>query len=174
MSVTATWMEDNGTATGSPAKGATRGNAASPIEWQSNDSRSTSRADHPILAGNNSFVKYNFVHFTGTFNSISDVKFAHTAGVLGTGLKIYGAVSSQYQTPTADSLVGLSDISAVTPINSGATVLMSTTGPEGANPTAELTAAGYTQYIVHQLRTQNTAAAGDTGTATFTVQYREN
>lgn len=174
MSVVATWKEDNGEATGTPAKGATRGDAASPIEWQSNDSRTTSRANYPIQAGSNSYVKYNFVYFSGTFNSISNVKFAHTAGTLGTGLAIYGAVTSTYQTPSVSPVAGFSDISTPVSIESGTTVLMSTTGPEDQNPSATLSTSGYTQYIAHQLRTQATAEAGDTATATFTIQYREN
>ncbi len=173
MAATAAWYEDNGAATGSPAKGTTRG-AAPGGDFKSVDDVATPRASARIIAGQNSFHKYRFVRFTGTFNEISAGKFAHTAGALGTGLTIVDKITSTYATPARGALSGSTDISAVTAINSGQAVLFSTVGPEGASPTANLTAAGYSQYIVTQLQTLAAAAAGDIGNKTMTFQWNEN
>ena len=173
MASTAAWYEDNGAATGSPAQGATRG-AAPNGDFKSVDDVATPRASARIIAGQHSYHKYRFVRFTGTFNEISAGKFAHTAGALGAGLTIVGKVSSTYATPARSVLDGTTDISAVTAIDSGFTVLFSTTGPQAASPTANLTAAGYTQYIVTQLQTQPSAAAGNIGDKTMSFQWNEN
>lgn len=173
MAATAAWYEDNGAATGSPAKGTTRG-AAPGGDFKSVDDIATARADARIIAGQNSYHKYRFVQFTGTFNEISAGKFAHTAGALGTGLAIVDKISSTYETPTVSDLSGSTDISSVTAINSGQDVLFSETGPEGASPTANLEDTGYSQYIITQLQTEATAAAGDIGGKTMTFQWNEN
>lgn len=65
-------------------------------------------------------------------------------------------------------------MTAITPIASGASVNLSTTGPEGASPTATLSAAGYTQYLATQLQTTTSTAPGNTATVTLTLQYQEN
>lgn len=172
MTATAAWYEDNGTATGSPAKGTSRG-AASQVDWKSVDDIATARASATIIAGQNSYPKYQFVQFGGSFTQISAGKFAHTAGTLGTGLALYGKVTSTYATPATSALSGATDISGITAIGSGATVQFSTTGPENASPSSTLTAAGYTQYMVTQLQTQATAAPGAIGNQTLTFQWNE-
>ena len=173
MAATAQWYEDNGAATGSPAQGATR-NAAANGDFKSVDDVATPRASARIIAGQHSFHKYRFVRFIGTFNEISAGKFAHTAGTLGTGLSIVDRITSTYATPARTALASSTDITAVTAIASGQDVSFSTVGPEGASPTTNLTAAGYTQYIVTQLQTLATAAAGDIGDKTMTFQWNEN
>jgi hypothetical protein len=173
MAATAVWQEDNGTAAGSPAKGTTRANATQ-VDWKSVDDIATARASATIIAGTNSFVKYQFVKFTGTFNQISAGKFAHTAGTLGTGLTLVDLITSTYATPVRTALAGSTNITAVTAIASGQSVNFHTTGPEGATPTATLAAAGFTQYIATQLQTTTAATAGDIGAQTLTFQWNEN
>lgn len=82
MAATTTWYEQNGTATGSPAHGTE--STVTNCDWKSADSATTTRAAAPVAEGENSYHKYNYVKFAGTFNEISNVKFAHTAGTLGT------------------------------------------------------------------------------------------
>lgn len=173
MAATAAWQEDNGTQTGSPLKGTTRA-AASQVDWKSVDDIATSRNTATVIAGTNSFSKYQFVAFTGTFTQISAGKFAHTAGTLGTGLTLVDAITSTYATPVCTALAGSTNISTVTAINSGQNVNFSTVGPEGASPTSTLAAAGYSQYIATQLQTTSAAAAGDIGNQTLTFQWNEN
>lgn len=172
MAATTTWYEENGAATGSPAHGSA--SVVTTCDWKSADSATTTRAAAPVAAGSNSYQKFNYVKFTGVFNEISDAKFAHTAGTLGTGISLKGKVTSTYTTPSTSAMTGATDITSTTDIASGMTVLLSTVGPQGANPTAAITSEGYTQYIETQVQTTNSAAAGDSGTATLTVQYNEN
>lgn len=176
MTAIAEWYEDNGAATGAPAKGATRtktGDNNSRSDFVAVDSATATKATSRIIAGQNSFHKYRFVKFSGTFNEVSAAKFAHTAGSLGSGLSIVGKVTSTYATPARDALAGATNISTSTQINNGMNVQFSTTGPEGAAAN-KLTAAGYSQYLVTQLQTQNTAAKGDIGDMTMTLQWNEN
>lgn len=173
MPATVVWQEDNGTATGSPAKGATRANA-SQVDWKSVDDITTPRASATIIAGQHSFHKYQFARVTGTFNQVSAGKFAHTAGSLPSNTTLVDKITSTYATPARSVLSGSTDITAVTAINSGQDVLFSTVGPEGASPTASIAAAGYSQYIVTQLQTAAAAAAGDIGNQSLTFQWNEN
>ena len=172
MSATTNWYEQNGTATGSPAHGTE--SSISSCDWKSVDDTTTSRASAPVLAGENSYSKYIYLKFTGTFNQISAVKFAHTAGTLGTGISLVGKVTSTYATPAASALGSASDMTSPTSIGSGAAVLLGTSGPNDANPSASQTSTCYTQYLVTQVQTTAAASAGDSGTATLTVQYNEN
>lgn len=173
MAATAAWYEDNGTATGTPAQGATR-TATSNVDWKSVDDTTTSRATATIIAGQNSYAKYQFIQFTGTFNSISAGLFAHTSGTIGTGVTLKDLITSTYTTPSTTALSGSTDITADTAIASGQSVNFSTVGPQGASPTATLTAAGYTQYLATQIQTTAAAAAGDIGSQTLTFQWNEN
>jgi hypothetical protein len=176
MPATFEFNEDNGTQTGSPLKGTTRNTAVVQCNWKNTDDVATVYSTSPITAGNNSFSKYQFGKFTGTFNQILNGKYsAHTAGTLGANLTLKGTVSSAYATPatTANSAL-TTDFSAVVAIGSGLTVLFHTTGPEGTSPTATLATAGYTQYLITQLQTGGAATSGDTASITATLQYDEN
>lgn len=172
MAATTTWYEQNGTATGSPAGGTPT--VVTTCDWKSVDDATTTRAAAPVAAGENSYNKYNYVYFSGAFNEISDVKFAHTAGTLGTGISLKGKISSTYTTPATTAMTGATDITSTTPISSGMSVDLSTSGPNGTSHAASQTTACYTQYIITQVQTTASAAAGDSGTATLTVQYNEN
>lgn len=174
MPATFDYSEDNGAATGSPAKGTTRTNNVTQQNWKTVDDVASSYASNPVSAGSNSMPKYQFGRFTGTFNQISSGKWAHTAGTLQTGVSLYGAVTSTYATPSTSAVAGLSDISAITAIGSGANVNFSTVGPEGASPTSTLSAAGFSQYLVTQIQTTGSAPAGDNGNITTTLRYNEN
>lgn len=172
MSATTTWYEQNGTATGSPAHGTE--STISSCDWKSVDDTTTSRASAPVLAGENSYSKYIYLKFTGTFNQISAVKFAHTAGTLGTGISLKGKVTSTYATPATSALSSSTDMTSTTTIGSGASVLLGTTGPNDSSASASQTSTCYTQYLVTQVQTTASANAGDSGTVTLTVQYNEN
>jgi hypothetical protein len=71
---------------------------------------------------------------------------------------------------------GSTDMTTAIAIGSGAAVLFSTDGnPETATPAATQTAnPSATQYLMTQLQTGASAAAGDTATVTLTLQYNEN
>lgn len=90
MAATFEFEEDNGAATGNPAKGTTRTAARTEVNWKNIDDSTTAYSSSPITAGNNSYEKNQFGHFSGSFNQISAGLFAHTATAFGTGLTLKG------------------------------------------------------------------------------------
>lgn len=185
MPATFNWCEDNGTQTGSPLRGTTRSQNSSPptdVSWKNTDDAKTASGGtlysaSPIVAGNNSFIKYQYGQFSGSFNQILNCKWsAHTApaGALATGLTLVGKVTSTYATPVTTAMTGSTDFTTAVPIGSGTAVSFSTSGPEGNSPTATLSAPGFTQYLATQLQTSGSAAAGDMAAITCTLQYDEN
>lgn len=175
MAATFEFNEDNGAATGSPAKGTTRNTAVTQVNWKNADDVATTYTSVPVTAGQNSYTKYQFGKFTGTFNQISSGLYAHTAGTPPAGVTIKGTVTSTYATPATTANAALTtDMTSPIAITSGLAVLFHTTGPEGASPTSTLTAAGYTQYLATQIQTTGSAPAGDIGSMTMTLRYNEN
>lgn len=178
MAATFTWGEDTGTATGSPAKGTTRTDPVTNCNWKSIDDSTTAYTAAPIVAGNNSYEKWQFGHFSGSYNEISAGLWAHTSGSFGTGITLKGKVAPAggYTTPATTANANLSvNMTAAISIGSGQAVQFGATGPEAAGK-ATSTAANpaYTQYLVSQLQTSGSAGPGDTSTATLTLQYSEN
>src|SRR4051812_33946266 len=100
MAATFEWKEDNGAATGSPVHGTARVAARTENNYKNIDDSTTVYSSSPITAGNNSYEKWQYGHFTGSFNSIFSGLFAHTAGAWGTGLTLKGVVTSTYTTPS--------------------------------------------------------------------------
>jgi hypothetical protein len=174
MAATFEWNMDFGTQTGSPSKGTTRATAVTSSNWKNTDDYATAYSASPIVAGTNSFPNYQCGKFTGTFNTISNCVWAHTAGTCGTGVTLAGKVTSTYATPTTSAISGSTDMSTAISIGSGASVSFSTVGPEGASPTSTLTAAGFTQYLVTQLQTTISAASGDISALTTSIRYDES
>lgn len=181
MPATLTWCEDNGPATGSPSHGTTRtgfGGSSPPAtdaNWKNADdctnNGGTPYSAAPIFFGDNSFTKYQYWYFSGSFTSISAGLFAHTGGSLGTGLTLKGTVTSTYATPANSANAALTtDMTSPISIGSGLAVLFSTTGPQAGSPSSSISAAGYTQYLATQLQTTSGAAPGDTSTVTLTLQ----
>lgn len=175
MAATFEFQEDNGAATGSPPRGTTSTGTRTEANWKNVDDSTTAYSASPVSAGNNSYEKFQYGRFTGSFNLISNGLWAHTAGAFGSGITIKGTVTSTYTTPGTTANAALTtDMTAATSIGSGLAVLFSTTGPYAASPTSTLAAAGYSQYLVHQMQTTSAAAAGDTATGTWTLQYSES
>lgn len=184
MAATFEFEEDNGaiSGTGATAKGTTRTAARTETNWKNIDDSTTAYSAQPITAGNNSFDKWQFGHFSGTYNQISAGLWAHTAGTLGTGLTLKGRVqpsTNGYTTPATTANATLTtDMTAAIAIGSGAAVQFTTgvaTGPESDVFAASTTNnPAYTNWLVTQLQTTASAAAGDTATVTLTLQYNEN
>jgi hypothetical protein len=174
MAATFEYNEDNGPATGTPAKGSTRTTAVTQVNWKAVDDVATAYGVAPVAAGDYSMPKYQFAKFTGTFNQISNGLWAHVSGALPSGVTLRGKVSSTYATPAQTAVAGMTDISATTVITSGMAVLFSTVGPEGASPSATLAAAGYSQYLVTQCQTSGASPTGDSAPQTLRLRYSEN
>ena len=178
MAATFAFEEDNGVATGTPARGTTAGTAVTTTNWKNvDDATTTAYTAAPVTAGNNSYEKFQYGAFSGTYNQISAVLWAHTAGTPGAGLTLKGVATSTYTTPATVANSALTtDMTTAIAIASGQAVLLSTTSsPATATPTASTTVNPVaTQYIVSQLQTTTSAAPGDTATLTLTMQYNEN
>ena len=176
MAATFQWREDYGTQTGSPASGTSEWAPATNVNWSSNADPTTTYSANPITAGNNSYERYQWGAFSGTYNQILNGLWAHTAGTLGANLTLVGKVTSTYTTPVTTAMTGSTDMTSAIAIGSGQTVLFSTNGnPETATPTASTTAnPTATQFLATQLQVGASAAAGDTATVTLTLRYDEN
>lgn len=185
MAATFEWDEHNGA-----AANVTHG--VNQVNWMNVDqpgtpANATLYQTNPITAGNNSFDKWQFGHFSGTnWNQISSGKFAHTGGTFGTGITLKGppAASTTMLTypgggPSQSANGNLVDYTSVTSIDLGLAVYFgpSNPAPSGKSPTVLRSVAGdvvYTNYLTTQLQTTSSAAAGDTATATLTLRYDEN
>ena len=133
------------------------------------DATAANYSSNPITAGNNSFEVWMRAHFTGTFNQIDNLQFwMSTDFSPNTGLTVKwkGNNSGSYAAPTASTS---SVATATVPTSDPGTANVSI----GTSLSGNLTAAGYSDYIVLQLQTTTAAAAGDTSLATFTLQYDE-
>lgn len=168
------WGEDNGTATGWPAKGYLRTLGVNQGQWKNIDSATASYTMYPITTGQSSYSKYQFGYFSGMFNRIGNGKWTHTNGTLGTGLQVRGEVTSSYVTPSTTPQAWAVDMTLPVDVSTGQQVLFSPAGPEGSSAVGALTLAGYTQYLVSQLQTTTAAVSGDIASLTFALQYDEN
>lgn len=183
MAATFAWDEDTGTQTGSPLKGTTRTGGVTNVNWKNSGVISDVYSDFPIVRGNYSFDKWQFGHFSGTFNQILNGLFAHTAGVFGTDVFLFGPPTMTadgdnltYRTPATTQNATLTEaMTTAIAIGSGVAVWFGATGPEATGKAASMTTNPcYTNWLATQLDTDPTAAAGDTADITLTLQYDEN
>lgn len=176
MAATFEFREANGV-------GETITNARAECNWKNIDDSTTTYSSSPITAGNNSFDKWQFGHFSGTYNQILSGLWAHTAGVLGTGLTLKASPTMTadanrlaYATPSTTANANLTyDATAVIAIGSGKVVWFGPTSASAAGKAASTTSnPAFTNYLTTQLQTTGSAAAGDTVSVTMTLQYQEN
>lgn len=183
MAATFQFGRDSGNAAGSPPKGTVRTATVTDVNWKAVTTEGTAYTASPITAGNNSVENWLYGHFSGTFNQISAGLFAHTATAFGTGLTLKGFTTmaadgdnETYTTPSATTNANLStDMTSAIAIGSGIAVWFGATGPEATGKAATMTTNPcYTNWLVTQLQTSGSAAAGDTAQVTLTLQYNEN
>ena len=176
MAATFEFDESNGV-------GETVTHARTETNWKNIDDSTTAYSSSAIAAGNNSFDKWQYGHFSGTFNQISAGLWAHTATAFGAGLTLKASPTMTtdanrlaYATPSTTTNANLSyDATAVTAIASGKVVWFGATGPAAVGKAATMTTNPcYTNYLTTQLQTTTSAAAGDTASVTLTLQYQEN
>jgi len=182
MAATFAWDEDTGTAAGSPTKGTTRTAGVTDVNWKNSGVQGDAYSAFPIADGSNSFEKWQFGHFSGTYNTILNGLFAHTATAFGAGLTLKGppACTSDgtrllYTTPAVAVNANLTtNMTSVIAIASGVAVAFGATGPEATGKAASMTTNPcYTNYLTTQLQTSG-ASPGDTATVTLTLRYDEN
>lgn len=168
------WCEHNGAAVGDPPWGSTQTTGVSQVNWKNTDDVGTAYTASPITAGNNSYVKWQFAAFTGTFNQISNGLFQHVSGALGAGLTLKAQVTTgTYQNTTTDVLTG--NLTNTGLITTGWPVKFGGTGPQAAGKAVSSTSnPSYSEYLATQLVTTVAASAGDTATVTVQLRYDEN
>lgn len=134
------------------------------------DATAANYSSNPIDAGDNSYEVWLKAKFTGTFNTIENIQFWRSTNFSpSTGLGISwadGGVSAYTQPVSANSSIATTSVPTSDPGSANVSI--------GGNITGNLSASGYTDYIVLQLDTTTAAAAGDTSLATFTLNYDES
>lgn len=138
------------------------------------DATAANYSSNPITASDTadqgrSYEVWLRAHFTGTFNKVDNLQFwMSTDFSPNTGLTVKwkGNNAGSYATPVkTDSTVATSNVPTSDPGTANVSI--------GTSLSGNLTAAGYSDYIVLQLDVASTAASGDTSLATFTLQYDE-
>lgn len=165
MAATFNWAQSNGAGETATDLGAS-GNL---FNFKANDTATAADySSNPITAGLSSMEVYLRMHFTGTFNTITNLQFwQSTAFSPATGLQVTmeQTVGNQvYATPSATDNAN-SNIPTADPGTANVGIAGSFAGT--------LSAAGYSNYIILQLDTTISAAPGDTSLAVFTGQYDE-
>lgn len=117
-------------------------------------------ASNPVTAGNNSYEKWIRGHFTGTYGTISNLKFYKSAGAYVTGEDIKAAVNAAYATPVATTSVV-------------ATVTIPTSLGSALAPTAPGASPAYSGYIIMQFQTTVSTPPGNVNQKTLTLVYDE-
>ena len=166
MAATFNWAQSNGA--GETATDL--GSSGNLFNFKANDDATAANySSNPITAGNSSMEVFLRGHFTGTFNTISNLQFwQSTAFSPATGLQVTmePTVGNQiYSTPSATD-----NANANVPTSDPGTANIGIAGSFAGS----LVAAGYSNYIILQLDTTTSAAAGDTSLAVFTLQYDES
>lgn len=122
---------------------------------------------YPISVGNNSYEKYFKANFTGTFTSISDLRFYKSDGDYVTGEQIdFTGEATSYVIP----VVTASTVATTTlPVADPGTANVSI----GGNLAGTLVAPGTSDFIVLQNQIASYASSGSTNQKTFTFLYTE-
>jgi hypothetical protein len=166
MAASFSWAQSNG-AGGTVTILGSSGNL---VNFKSGDDATAGDyASLPITAGNNSFEIWLRGWLSGSFNRVSGFRFWESTGFSpSTGLSVFwsGTQSIFLQPASGTSSIATSSVPVADPGTTNVSI--------GANLSGSLIAAGYTDFIVLQLRTTTAAAAGDTSLATFTLSYSEN
>ena len=176
MASTFQFIEDNGAVIGNPPRGTTRTFNRGEMNWKNSDSSTDAYSSFPITTGNASFTKYQAGLWTGTFNTISSAKFGpHTTGLFGAGLTLVASGTTGYVAPSTTTLAGAPyNVTQPTGIaNFSITLVLNQNGPEFAASTT-LSTSGYSNYLLTQLQTTSSAAAGDIALISGTLQWDES
>lgn len=154
MAATFEWSESNGA-------GETVTNGISNVNFGNTDSTNLSSPNNQVIAGQNSYEKWVRGRFSGTFTTISNLRFWLSGGApLPANIDVKAAVNQAYATPTdSTSIVATTDVPEV----------------EGSaiNPNAPSGNPDFSGYITMQLQSTVAASPGAIPTMTFTLKYDE-
>lgn len=165
MASTQTWSEFNGA-------GQTETTSRADCNWKNIDDSTTAYSSSPVVAGNNSFWKYQCVVFAGTWNSLSSLTYKIDNNAPATGITIKANVHTTYSQPAATST---GDASAST---TGESANFGTSAASSAFTAGTATASGsgtcYTNPWRTQLQTTSAASPGDIASRTITTTWTES
>lgn len=158
------------------------------VTWKATDNSNENftSVDDVLVAGTNSYEKYQYLKFAGDFTSLENVRFHHTSVSFPVGVKLYCS-------PSVISSTGCQSYSKpVRTTSTKATVDITSTGRDVTlvvGPAVEADPASgtdkepsylkggnealYSNYIVTQLRTNNAAESGEFEPVVLTVSYDE-
>ena len=122
-----------------------------------------------IARGQNSFEKYIFGSWGGTFTQVDVIQFAMTAGSFGTGEVIkWGSNTETFAFPvTTTSTIATASLPTTLPGSANVSIGGNLAGSLIASP-------GSSDYMVMQYITESTAALGSTNQKTFTIMWDES
>lgn len=168
MAATYNWWGEYGTS-GSPTT-ADLGVSGNLFNFKTSNSLASAAdyTSYPITAGQNSYEVWLKGHFTDSFNKVQNAKFWKSSGGPDTGISImWDGVTTAYVTPvTGGSTIAAASVPTTSPGSANVSF--------GGSLAGNITAAGFSDFIVMQMQTTTGAAAGDTSTYTFTLTYDEN
>lgn len=159
------------------AAGTTQDNIAN-INFGSTSSYEIVPASYPITipgSGTNySYEKWIRLKCSGTYNVVDNLQFWKSAGTYSTGCSVYGNQSTSTPQPTSYT-------AAVNTLSTVATIAVPTSDPNDNNLSIDNSLTGsftsnetaYSDYLVLQLRVDDTASPGNMNQLTFTFQYDE-
>jgi hypothetical protein len=127
---------------------------------------------YPITPGNRTYAKYQRIHVTnlGTSSAINNLKIWRTGALGGSATHVTNAGTTTnysaktYATPATSSIA---DVDNAMPTSTPASANLGIAG----DLVSSLTAAGYSDYLVHQIITDAGDIAGSTSTMSY--QYDE-
>lgn len=168
MPATFNWSQTVGAPAGTTQLLGASGNL---VNFKNVDSIGTSQYDsQPVPAGSNSYEVWLRGFWSGTFNSIYDIRFwMSTDFSPNTGLTVKSKTNqvSYIQPTNATSSIATSTIGTSDP---GSRNVGTSTG----DLTSSILATGYSAFLVLQLQTTTAAPAGDTSLCTFSMSYIES
>jgi hypothetical protein len=154
MAATFQWSETNGVPAGTVTDGITN------VNFGNLDTPNLASPNNRVIAGQNSYEKWNRGKFSGVYTTVENLRFYKSAGTLPANVTIKAAVNAAYATPTTTtSVVATADV----PITEGTALV----------PTAPGASPSYSGYIIMQERATVAAAPGAVPTQTFTLKYDE-
>jgi len=154
--------ERNGAAAGTLTQNITNSNMGS------TDAVNLDPVAYPVTPGNNTYEKYQQLEVTdiGTSSKINEIKIWRTGALGGSAVHVtnarttsYGGAETYAQPVATDSSVATETMPSSLP---------ATNLGIGGSLTGSLTAAGSSDYLVHQIQTD----AGDTAGSTSTMNYQ--
>ncbi len=124
------------------------------------DGPNLSAPNNQVVAGNNSFEKWYRGRYSGSFTTISNLRFWKSAGALPANVTIKAAADAAYATPV--------DTTSVV-----ATVDVPTVEGSALTPAAPSGNPDFSGYLTLQMQTTVAAVPGAVPTQTFTLKYDE-